>query len=339
MSGRRHLAWFGPLFLAAAFGSGLVFLGYRDFLARSLPFSFSFVIEQGWGVRRIASELEERGVVSSSLWFLLMVRLQPGRPLQSGEYLLVKGETPERILSRFRRGDVVRRRLLLPEGMALGEVARRLVEVGYAEALPYLRDPETPRRLGLSESSLEGWLFPDTYFLQRGDSLAEVVGRMARRMQSVLGEVWQGRPEGYPLTAYQTLILASIVEKETGNAAERDRIAAVFLNRLGRKMRLQSDPTVIYGIPDFAGDITRRHLTTPTPYNTYTEDGLPPTPICNPGKASLLATVHPREGEQALYFVARGDGSGTHVFTRTLEEHQREVARHQLKRPGKEKGT
>jgi UPF0755 protein len=182
--------------------------------------------------------------------------------------------------------------------------------------------------LGL-EHSLEGWLFPDTYRFTPGTADIDILKRAHAVMKKRLADAWSTRDATIPLkSSYEALILASIVEKETGQASERPLIASVFMNRLKRSMRLQTDPTVIYGMGDrFDGNIRKRDLSADTPWNTYTREGLPPTPIAMPGMASLRAATHPTESDY-LYFVARGDGS--HEFSRTLEEHNRAVAKYQL---------
>jgi UPF0755 protein len=190
-------------------------------------------------------------------------------------------------------------------------------------------DADMRALFGITESSTEGWFFPDTYRFAPGTADVDILKRAHNAMKKRLADAWAARDPAIPLkTPYEALILASIVEKETGLASERPMIAAVFMNRLKRPMRLQTDPTVIYGMGEkFDGNIRKRDLTTDTPWNTYTRDGLPPTPIAMPGAASIKAVMNPAE-TQSLYFVARGDGS--HEFSRTLEEHNRAVAKYQL---------
>jgi UPF0755 protein len=177
------------------------------------------------------------------------------------------------------------------------------------------------------EQRIEGWLFPDTYFYSKGDSVTKLFKRAITKMQKVLAEEWQTKAEGLPYkNPYEALIMASIIEKETGISGERNKIAGVFVRRLNRRMKLGTDPTVIYGIgPSFNGDITFKDLRTKTPYNTRIIKGLPPTPIAMPSRASINAALHPENGD-SLYFVA--DGSGGHYFSKTLEEHNRAVRRY-----------
>jgi UPF0755 protein len=192
-----------------------------------------------------------------------------------------------------------------------------------------MTDSEIARALGLETESPEGWLLPDTYLFPRDTTDLALMEMAAGAMKETLALTWEERKTGLPLESpYEVLILASIVEKETGLATERSRIAGVFVRRLKRGMRLQTDPTVIYGLGDsFDGNLRRRDLTRDTPYNSYTRHGLPPTPIALPGREALIASVKPAD-EEALYFVATGAGDGSHYFSATLEEHNRAVARY-----------
>ena len=254
--------------------------------------------------------------------------------IHAGEYRIAPGHTPLRILDRLAGGQVVQHTVTWPEGWTVAGILTRLAaQEGLAtQDLP--NGPEDPRllaALGLKDegyTSAEGWLFPDTYSFTRGDKAETLLRRSAERMSSILTSAWNERKADLPLdSAYEALILASIVEKETSVPAERAKIAGVFINRLREGMRLQADPTVIYGLGDgFDGDLLHRHLAEETPYNTYRIDGLPPTPIANPGKGAIQAACQPAETD-ARYFVARDDG--THVFSETLAEHNRAVRRHQ----------
>ncbi|MBF0214021.1 MAG: endolytic transglycosylase MltG [Magnetococcales bacterium] len=313
----------GLLLLAG--GAGLV---YVRFLDSALTEPRRVMIEKGWGVPQIARHLESRSAIPSAFWFVWLVRLDgpDGARLHAGEYQFEIGETPPVLLNRMKRGDVVRHRFTFPEGLNLREIAARLRSQGWEEADQRLADPGLPAKLGVQAPSLEGWLFPETYQFVRGDSLEELLTRMTRMTRKILDREWAQRAPEVNLTPLESLILASIIEKETGQAQERTRISAVFHNRLRRQMRLESDPTVIYGLPDFNGDITHRDLTNPTPFNTYVIRGLPPTPICNPGAASIHAALHPDQTEE-LYFVASGDGF--HQFSKSYAEHRAKVNRYQ----------
>ncbi|MBF0369009.1 MAG: endolytic transglycosylase MltG [Magnetococcales bacterium] len=323
----------GTLFLLLGGGVAAGFLTDRffDFMDTPLAAPVELTIDSGWGVHQAARALEKEGVVTSARWFSLLARFYGEGYIQAGEYRFPAGETPLDHLERLREGKVVSHRLTLPEGFSVREVGQVLEQRGWSGALAFLEDPESPKKLGLDAPSLEGWLFPETYFFKKGDTAQQLIARMVAMTRVVLDEEWRGREKGITLTPYDGLILASIIEKETGNGNERQRISGVFHNRLKKRMLLQSDPTVIYGIPNFDGNITRKHLRTPTPFNTYTSRGLPPTPICNSGRAAIHAAFHPQKSNE-LFFVARSDGSGTHVFSRTLAAHERNVDRYQRHR-------
>ncbi|MEO5376590.1 MAG: endolytic transglycosylase MltG [Magnetococcus sp. DMHC-6] len=300
---------------------GLFVVWFQGITRHVLPVSVEITIETGWGVRRVAQELEERGAIPSSWAFLLLTRFGQGF-IQAGEYRFAAGATPVAILNQLRRGEVIRRPLLIPEGFSVADVQEVLQEKGWKQAPIFLKDSKTPALFGLDTNVLEGFIFPSTYFYQRDEPLTKLIGRMVAQSKTVLQAEYLGRAPGVTLTPYQGLILASIIEKETAVAEERDRISGVFYNRLAKKMRLQTDPTVIYGIEHFNGNLTRKNLTTLTPYNTYMIEGLPPTPICNPGRAAIHAAFHPLN-TQEFYFVSRGDGH--HIFSKTLAEHEHNV--------------
>ncbi|MBF0295910.1 MAG: endolytic transglycosylase MltG [Magnetococcales bacterium] len=325
MTNRLHRILAGFL-LVAFLAAGILSLLFIDFLTTPLASSRRVVIEKKWSLTRIAQFLEAEQVISSAHGFVLLAHFHRRNiRLHAGEYRFEPGETPPRILIRLEQGDVVRYRFSFPEGLTAREVAARMEDQGWNEASTLIRDGALVKKLGLEAPALEGWLFPETYFFIRGESAMEMLARMTRTARVTLDREWANRDPGVDLTTpLQALILASIIEKETGLASERSRISGVFHNRLRRNMRLESDPTVIYGATDYQGDITRKHLTTPTPYNTYTRSGLPPTPICNPGRASIHAALHPERTDE-LFFVARGDGS--HVFSGNFQEHKENVNR------------
>lgn len=276
------------------------------------------VIPSGTGVGTIAQRLYEAGVIADPEMFRLAARIKDSQhALKAGEYAFEPGITLLEVLERLRQGDAVVHRFTIPEGLTVHEVVARLTAI---ETLV----PVLPESL-----PAEGRLLPETYHFERGETVGDALARMAAAMDATLAELWPERAPDLPLASpEEALILASIVEKETGLAAERPRVAAVFINRLRRGMRLQSDPTVIYGASDGTGDLgrplTRADLRADHPHNTYVHHGLPPTPIANPGRAAIAAVLHPAETDE-LYFVA--DGTGGHAFARTLEEHNRNVAR------------
>jgi UPF0755 protein len=249
--------------------------------------------------------------------------------IKAGSYEIDRPITPYGLLLKITQGEVTLVAVTFVEGWTFRRVRDTLNQ---HPALKHetrdLDDREILRRLGIEAPSPEGMFFPDTYFFGSGSSDLHILRRAYRLMQAHLAKLWETRAEGLPLaTPYEALILASIVEKETGRASDRPLVAAVFTNRLRKRMLLQADPTVIYGMGEaFDGNLRRRDLTTDTPYNTYTRTGLPPTPIALPGLDSLMLTLNP-PATDVLYFVARGDGSSQ--FSRTLVEHERAVTKYQ----------
>lgn len=249
------------------------------------------------------------------------MRLEPPA-VKTGEYQLAPGTLPRGLLHLLSSGAVVQYRFTLVEGWTFSQLLQALAK---NEMLKQTlgQDPDKAGTVMISRLGIdhpEGWYFPETYQFTRGDSDSDILDRARQAMEKELGVAWEARHDDLPLNSpYELLILASIIEKETAQEEERGRIAGVFIRRLQQGMRLQTDPTVIYGMGDsFDGNIRHRDLKTDTPYNTYTRSGLPPTPIAMPGRASLMAAAQPDAGD-ALYFVA--DGSGGHTFSATLQEH------------------
>ena len=284
------------------------------------------VVERGTSTRTIVRRLIDSGAIDVPDW-LVMVWLRLGvdrGPLQAGEYSIRSGSSAVEVLDLIRSGTVVQHRITLAEGLTARQWLERLAD----DRLSQQRGDREVVTLLETDDPIEGWLFPDTYQFTSGTSDIDILRRAYRRAREVLRSEWEDRDPGLPLdNPYEALVLASVVEKETGLASDRRRVAQVFVNRLKLGMRLQSDPTVIYGIADFDGDLRRSDLRRDGPYNTYMRHGLPPTPICNPGLAAIRAVLHPEPGD-FLYFVARGDGSSQ--FSRTLEEHNRAVRKYQL---------
>ncbi|MCE1187107.1 endolytic transglycosylase MltG [Zoogloea sp.] len=288
--------------------------------------TLSVTLEPGSGMRQIARQIVDSGVNVPPQLLVWLARItRQDNLIKAGSYELEQGITPLRLLDRLSRGDSTQAELALIEGWNIRQVRAAL------DRHPDLRhdtrglsDAALIAQLGLDARHPEGLFFPDTYLFARQSSDLAVLRRAARHMQDVLGREWAGRAEGLPYrSAYEALIMASIVEKETGQAADRPKVASVFVNRLRQGMLLQTDPTVIYGLGDaFDGNLRKRDLLADTPYNTYTRSGLPPTPIAMPGAAALKAALHPPRTDY-LYFVARGDGSS--AFSRSLEEHNRAV--------------
>lgn len=333
MSKRRLL--FFTLCLTLLAGALLAGLATARFVKNPVkpPQPKTLVIPAGASLPVVARQLADARVVSSSLGFRLLARLRgdAGR-LQAGEYRFAEGATPGAILERLVAGDVLRHRVTIPEGWTLAEIAKRLAAAELTNRRAFLAratDPAFIHALGVDAPSLEGYLFPETYTFVRGMTPGQEIRAMFAELEDHLSPPLLKAARARGLNRRQLLTLASIIQKEAGSAAEMPQIAGVFYNRLRRGMPLQSDPTVIYGLKNFDGNLTRRDLEAPTPYNTYCIRGLPPGPIASPGMAALQAAAHPAQNDY-LYFVARGDG--THAFSRTLREHDRAVRRYQLHR-------
>jgi UPF0755 protein len=288
-------------------------------------------IPKGSTFKEVVQILDEDGILRSPTRFYLMARLMgvTGR-VQAGEYELSTAMIPPVILHRLVTGDVVKYRVTIPEGYTVRQIALRLEEEGIIEnqeeflALAFSAD--FAASVGIAGKSVEGYLFPDTYLFPKGIVPAEVLKTMVGKFKRVYGPDCARRAAELGMTEREIVTLASIIEKETGVPEERPLISAVFYNRLKRGIPLGSDPTVIYGIADFDGNLRKRDLEKRTPYNTYLKKGLPPGPIANPGRSSILAALYPAS-VQYLYFVSRNDGS--HQFSNTLREHNEAVWRYQ----------
>lgn len=289
-------------------------------------------VPAGMSLTRLANQLADQGLLTLPQLFTAYARLTDQTAIRVGEYQLDAGINPRQLLDLLISGKVVNYQLTFPEGLSFKEWRAILAEQPkLTKKLSGLTAQELLQQLSLDIEHPEGWFFPDTYLYSAGDSDYDVLLQSHTRMRKILAEEWKSRSEGLPFnTPYEALILASIVEKETGVGSERGEIAGVFVRRLKKGMRLQTDPTVIYGLGDkYQGNITRSHLKQPTAYNTYVINGLPPTPIAMPGREAIHAALHPVKGK-SLYFVAKGDGS--HYFSATLKEHVQAVKRYQLKR-------
>jgi len=327
---RAALVTLAVLVVLGGLATGLAWRQYDDFLARPLTIPAEgvvFVVEPGAGGNAVVRQLAARGLTAADWRWKALLRFEPA-VFRAGEYRLDHGMRPRDVVRHLASGRVIGYRFTIVEGWTFRQLLQALAANGeLAHELP-LDEPAAWdfRALFPGLAHPEGWFLPETYLFTRGDSDRDVLLRAHRAMQEALAAAWGSRDVGLPLeTPYELLILASIIEKETALAHERGEIAGVFVRRLRSGMRLQTDPTVIYGLGEaFDGDIRRRDLTTDTPYNTYTRHGLPPTPIALPGRAALQAAAHPEPGD-TLYFVA--DGNGGHTFSRTLEEHQEAVDR------------
>jgi UPF0755 protein len=292
------------------------------------PFTFS--VRSGTTLRAVAHGLTGAGVLPAD-WPLVALGRLGGvdRTIKAGNYEIPAGTTLVGLLAKLTQGDATQMSLTIVEGWTVRDLREALRADGeVAQVAADVVDGDLMRAIGAAAAQPEGWFFPDTYFFAAGATDVSILARAYRTMQQRLDAAWAARATGLPLTSpYEALILASIVEKETGRGADRPLIASVLINRLQQGMRLQADPTVIYGLgARFDGNLGRRDLDTDTAYNTYTRDGLPPTPIALPGQASLDAVLHPPVTPY-LFYVSRGDGSSE--FSATLADHNRAVAKYQ----------
>ena len=287
-------------------------------------------IRPGMSFAQILELLEKSNVIRNPGLFRLQARFRGGaKNFQAGVYALKASMSPRDIYRYLSEGRVVQRTITIPEGYNIREIARTIQRAklaGEGEILRISRDPSFLRELNIAAASLEGYLFPDTYHFPVGSPAKKILRFMVRTMRRKFSPALRKQAKKTGFTIHQTLTLASIIEKETSLSNERPLIAAVFINRLKRKMRLQSDPTVIYGLPQFDGNITKKDLRYDSPYNTYLHRGLPPGPIASPGLESIKSALNPAKVKY-LYFVATKNGG--HQFSRTYREHRRAVNRYQ----------
>lgn len=337
---RRRLGWILVLgvFVTGVFVTAA--LGYALMQPMAHTETERIVVPEASSFTHVLLRLEGRGMLGEGiqartrrLAARVYARISPvADNMQVGEYRLQPRLSLLDFMDKLERGDVIRREVTLVEGWNIRDLRRALSKAeGVAHRIGKLDNQALMQELGKPDHHPEGWFAPDTYAYVRGDTDLELLARALEHQEEILARAWKSRAEGLPLdTPYEALILASIVEKETAVPDERAEIAGVFVNRLNQGMRLQTDPTVIYGLgEDYQGNIRHRHLQLDTPYNTYRRAGLPPTPIAMPGEASIRAAVNPADTE-ALYFVARGDG--THAFSPSFEAHQKAVREYQLRR-------
>jgi UPF0755 protein len=321
-----------PLVLLAALAAGIGL--YWHWEKQPLPIGAQAVdveIMPGESLRHVAQEFAAKGILNHAWDLVLYARLhEAAGGLRAGEYSIEPGTTVAGLLTLLRSGKVVMHSLTLVDGWNLKEVFAAVEnEPNLKHTLTDAHPEVLAKALGIDAASPEGMLLPDTYQFPRGTSDVAFLRRAHEAAQQEIDKEWTERATGLPYARpYDALIMASIVEKETAQPFERGKIAGVFVRRLQKGMKLQTDPTVIYGLGDaYNGDITLKDLRTDTPYNTYTRFGMPPTPICMPGRAAIEAALHPEPGS-ALYFVARGDG--THQFSATLKQQNEAVAKYQL---------
>ncbi|MFT4826192.1 MAG: UPF0755 protein [Halioglobus sp.] len=324
--------------LVLVLAATVYFVGERAFQYWSQPLNLPaegvrITIEPGERLRGVTGELERRGILPHPYLMLIYARWTGlDERIKRGEYQVEAGTKPEQFLRQLAKGDVVQYKVTFPEGITLRKAIALLgAQEQLAKELTGLEDPRITA-IRKPHASAEGLFFPDTYQYEKGATDWHILRRAYEKMQLTLETEWNDKTESLPYeTAYEALIMASIVERETGAPQERATIAGVFVKRLRKKMRLQTDPTVIYGLGEnFDGNLRRRHLQDESnPYNTYRHKGLPPTPIAMPGLAAIRAALHPDESN-LLYFVAKGDGS--HEFSSNLKDHQIAVRKYQLKR-------
>lgn len=290
-----------------------------------------FVISPGESLSIIAANLQRQSLIIDNWYFKLYAKFKKAdKTLQAGEYVLSPAQSPGQILSTLVSGKVRLYKITIPEGLTIAEISQLMEKAGFCEAASFRRlcyDRKLISTFGIEAASLEGYLFPDTYFFPKKTPCKTIVQSMVNQFITTITKAWKTRAKELNLSLHEVLTLASIIEKETGDPKERPLISSVFHNRLKKRMRLESDPTVIYGIKDFDGNIKRKHLRMLTPYNTYKIRGLPVGPIANPGAKAIEAALYPDKSDY-LFFVSKKDT--THYFSKTIEEHNRAVRKYQL---------
>lgn len=286
-------------------------------------------IAPGSSLIRVADELQQKNIIRQALILRLLAKWNgQEQQIQAGKYLFSTPATPADVLDRLVRGDVIRVGLTIPEGFTLRQIARRIAESGFGDQATLLElayDADFIAALGVEATSLEGYLFPETYNFVPGTSERSLLRMMVEQFYRTLTDEIREAAQQLGLTLHEHVTLASLIEKETGLTEEMPLIASVFHNRLEANMRLQTDPTAVYDLEDFSGPVTRAHLSNPSPYNTYLIRGLPPGPIASPGLAALKAAVFPAITDY-YYFVSKRDGS--HHFSRNLKEHNQAIQRY-----------
>lgn len=333
---KRLLRYFLLLIAIAGLATFGAYMEFESYLDEPLPITSTVMVDvrPGTSMNQVALQLADQVALTRPRLFSLWARYHGfDTGLRAGEYELVTGMSPRSALAHLMSGRSVQYPVTFIEGTTSRQALETLWQSNKLQITMQGRsDAEILSALQSSHASLEGALYPDTYFYTAGDTDLSILRRAAERLNDVLAEEWRNRAPDLPYAnPYEALIMASIIEKESGLNSEREQIAGVFVRRLQREMRLQSDPTVIYGIGDsYDGNIRRVDLDTTTPYNTYRIDGLPPTPIALAGRDALHAALHPNNDDTSLYFVARGDGG--HQFSNTLEEHNAAVRQYLLNR-------
>lgn len=324
---------FAIVFFMAVGLAAFAFSTYEDMVTRPNAGAGVALVEvkKGDSVKAMAAQLEGAGVIDNGLLFEIEARLsRAGGRLRAGEYQFEKNASIRGVIKTLVEGKTALHKITIPEGLAARQIAETLEKSGILAAQEFMAavaDPALLSEFGVTAKSAEGYLFPETYNLTKGTKGREAVSAMMKMFFAKAGKALPPDIMADPKRLHELVTLASIVEKETGAESEKKLIAAVFANRLKKRMPLQSDPTVIYALPDFDGDIRKKDLSYDSPYNTYTRKGLPPGPIANPGLTSLLAALEPAEADY-LYFVSKNNGE--HYFSTTLDEHNRAVRKFQL---------
>ena len=332
---KRFLMLSGILLLMLLVSASLFYYDYQKFLKTPIQLEQALVfnIEPGMSFTAINNKLNAIDLVDKPIYFKVLARYSgKANKIKSGEYQLSPGLKPDELLDVFVSGKVIQYSFTLLEGWQIREMLQVLSTTELFDKTLQSYEPQhLMSQLGYSDKVPEGMFFPDTYHFPKNTTDKQFLQRAYQRLQDVLNEEWQNRAENLPYNnAYEALIMASIIEKETGLASERKTIAGVFVRRLNKKMKLQTDPTVIYAMgQQFNGNIRKKDLAIDSPYNTYRYKGLPPGPIALVGREAIHAALHPEEGK-SLYFVSKGDGS--HYFSETLREHNNAVAKYQLKK-------
>jgi UPF0755 protein len=308
-------------------------ISYAHKPADTEPTEHIVILKPGQGFNSFSERLREKGIIKNSAKFKLFARIKGSdKNIKAGEYNLSPSMTPKKILEIMVNGKVRFHKLTIPEGYNLRQIARTVADAGFSTEAIFLNsatDPNLVHNYGIEAETFEGYLFPDTYYFPKDATAEKIISTMVKRFRLIFKPEWKDRAKALDFSIHQVVTLASIIEKETGVAFERPLISSVFHNRLKRRMRLESDPTVIYGIKDFGGNLTRKHLNEPTPYNTYQIKGLPPGPIANTGIKSIEAVLYPAD-TKFLYFVSKKDR--THHFATNIKDHNKAVRKYQLRR-------
>ncbi len=321
------------LFLSALSCTYLDLLLYADTPANADHTKKNVIVQPGQGFTSVSEGLHKAGIIKNPFKFKLLALIKGyDKILKAGEYTLSSSMSPTRILKIMVSGKVQLYRLTVPEGCNLYQIDSIIARAGLGKETDFLRaatDSAFVHENGINAETFEGYLFPETYYFPKDVTPQKIISTMVKRFWSVFTPEWKNQAKNLQLSIHQVVTIASIIEKETGAAFERPIISSVFHNRLKKRMRLESDPTVIYGIRDFDGNITRKHLTTLTPYNTYKIKGLPPGPIANPGIKAIKAALFPAD-TNFLFFVSKKDN--THKFSTNIRDHNMAVRKYQLSR-------